>query len=393
MQAGTRRDEKVSMRDRNGCRLTPAALEEFKQRIGDRPISHVADEVNISKDTIRRVLQLSGSGTTVRLETIQKVATAFGLELSTDDYEYYTGGPITELEEDSYSGPNPFHSRGCIRDPDMFGGRHRELLHLQDFVNKRTGCHISGESKIGKSSLIYHFLSHKLQNKEEFKIATINMMDSRNVSIKRLLNYIKSELEPEAKNFESESDIPKMISEINSIIIDNGINKKNNRYIIFFDEFDQFENYSNIENAESVSTINSFENIFWDNMRFWATSGVSIFTASTKELNKIFSPSGNLSPFYNILSLMKLQKFSTADSEEFILKNRYNLPGFSRDEAILIHDKSQGHPLVLHKMCYEVIELKSSQEYIRQDENHRKLIFNNLIENVVFENQKILQVK
>ncbi|MBC8457454.1 MAG: ATP-binding protein, partial [Deltaproteobacteria bacterium] len=51
---------------------------------------------------------------------------------------------------------NPFYERGMIRDPARFFGRQQELREIFDLL--RTGQNVSvvGDSKIGKSSLLYY---------------------------------------------------------------------------------------------------------------------------------------------------------------------------------------------------------------------------------------------
>lgn len=55
--------------------------------------------------------------------------------------------------------PNPFFHRGPVRDPAYFFGREAELRYLADLIKQGQSVSLSGQRRIGKTSLLFH-LAH-----------------------------------------------------------------------------------------------------------------------------------------------------------------------------------------------------------------------------------------
>ncbi len=51
---------------------------------------------------------------------------------------------------------NPFSNRAMIKNPDEFFGRKNELTTIFSRLSNLQSCDVSGERKIGKSSLLYY---------------------------------------------------------------------------------------------------------------------------------------------------------------------------------------------------------------------------------------------
>src|SRR5579859_4626770 len=53
---------------------------------------------------------------------------------------------------------NPYLSRGPVRAPEMFFGRHAELWEMASFISGNQSISVVGQRKIGKTSLLFHLM-------------------------------------------------------------------------------------------------------------------------------------------------------------------------------------------------------------------------------------------
>jgi hypothetical protein len=79
-------------------------------------------------------------------------------------------------------------------------------------------------------------------------------------------------------------------------------------------------------------------------------------------LSNLVSSTNPVSPFFNIFAVVRVGPFSDKDAEDFVTRERPNVPKFTEMEKRAILDFAKGHPLVLQIACFHVLEGKRGGE-------------------------------
>lgn len=338
---------------KNGFRLTSTGLKQIKEYLDSKysktPIYRLAEiikvpennlpesgkNLQISKDTIRRILQLDEKSLSLRKETIEEFANRIGFDLLPN---HITSIPELAQDISKYAEYiNPFTSRTCMQPPSTFFGRKHELHKMHNSFNFGTGYHIHGESRVGKSSLLRQF-AYEIVRSWDTYFAIVDLNDSRTHTQVGILSVIAQSF-----NF---PETPESISDFNNLYVSqfNG----NKKYVILFDHFERY--------SELIASKVEFE--FWLNMRWLISQDVIIHTSSTKVLSDIRSISGDYSPLHNVLLPLNLERFSDEETIGFITEMRDGVMPFSEDEVQIIHKYSKCHPLALQVLCYYFLDAK-----------------------------------
>jgi hypothetical protein len=235
---------------------------------------------------------------------------------------------------------NPFSNRAMIKNPDEFFGRKSELAAIFSRLSNLQSCDVSGERKIGKSSLLYYIFM-ELRDGDEYRIAYIDMQDAKYHTVEGFLKYSLKELGSDPGVISSNSHNENLIAFSDSI---EGLRSKIKPVLLI----DEFENLT--KRAEE------FNNDFFDAMRSLGYRGnIAYVTASLHSLKTQCTVGNFTSPFYNIFSQVTLGLFSPEETTDFLSARREGFE-FNKREIEFIKRIANNHPLYLQIACYHVFE-------------------------------------
>ena len=249
---------------------------------------------------------------------------------------------------------NPFSNRRMIKNPDEFFGRKDELTTIFTRLPNLQSCDVSGERKIGKSSLLYYIFL-KLRDGDEYRIAYIDMQDAKYHTLEGFLKYSLKELGSDPGVISSNSHNENLIAFSDSI---KGLRSKIKPVLLI----DEFENLTKRQEE--------FTNDFFDAMRSLGSHGqIAYVSASLHSLKWLCIAGHFTSPFYNIFSQVPLGQFSPEETTEFLSAKRGGVE-FNEEEIEFIKEIANNHPLHLQIACYHVLESKGNvydEKKIRKD--------------------------
>jgi AAA+ ATPase superfamily predicted ATPase len=228
-----------------------------------------------------------------------------------------------------------------IKNPDEFFGRKDELRTIFSRLSNLQSCDVSGERKIGKSSLLYYIFM-KLRDGDEYMIAYIDLQDAKYHTIEGFLKYSLHELGDDPKNILSSNSLNENLIAFSDSIADLSNEIKP---VLLIDEFEKLT-----ERQEG------FNNDFFDAMRSLGSQGnIAYVTASVAPLNKLYGRGNFTSPFPNIFSEVRLSQFTSEETSEFLSAKREDVE-FTENEIGFIKEIANNHPLHLQIACYHVLE-------------------------------------
>ena len=260
---------------------------------------------------------------------------------------------------------NPFSNRTMIMNPDEFFGRNEQLETIFKRLVNLQSCDISGERKIGKSSLLYHiFLKMHTELGDDYEAVYIDMQDPKYHTVGGFLKYSLKELG-------SNSEV---ISSSNSL---------NEKLVAFTESIESLRKEKLpvllIDECENMIKRQEFNNEFFETMRSLGNNGnLAYVTASLHSIKGLCMQGNFTSPFYNIFSDVPLGMFSTEETHEFLSAERNGFK-FNEYEITFIEEIADNNPLHLQIACYHVFENrgktwneKKLTKVIKKEFNHYK---------------------
>lgn len=241
---------------------------------------------------------------------------------------------------------NPFTDRNIIKNPDEFFGRKEELRTIFTRLQRLQSTSIYGERKIGKSSLLYNvFYNIPEKLGSEYKSAYIDLRESRYHTSYYFLKNVLLEFECD----------PEVIQEINNytknlIVYSESIKdlSKKCKPILLIDEFDHI-----------IKKPNEFNEDFLETLRTLGSQGyIAYVIASLRSLNELYRRTKLCSPFYSILSEVKLGEFTQSETTDFLSAKREGVY-FDSKEIQLIREISGKNPLHMRIACDHIFTSKS----------------------------------
>ena len=221
---------------------------------------------------------------------------------------------------------NPFYERGMIRDPARFFGRRRELREI--FGLLRTGQNVSviGDSKIGKSSLLYYIYTtggDRLGVDCIFIFLDLMRVTGEADFYERVveeLGYAGNT----ARQFERQL-------------------RKAERVILCLDEFERFkdEDFS----AQAVNLLRSLAQ----------EPELTLALATHQPMETLFPHEGLVSPFYNIFHRCVLGSFTEAEARQLLTGLLASTDvNFSEAEITQLSNVTNCHPYQLQVAAYHL---------------------------------------
>jgi len=222
--------------------------------------------------------------------------------------------------------PNPFTDVGCIDDPAHFFNRNNEFKRIFDALARNECVSIVGDSKIGKSSLLYQVAKQGAINiNAQFAYLTLERVTSGSAFYEYACRALGG-------SGTRNRDLARLI--------DSG-----QRKILCLDEMERLCDRSFGNN------IRSFLRGYADG----ANAPLKLVVASRRALMQLFPDDANsTSPLYNIFpEIITLANFSRADCERF-LDARLAYTGVTFDTATRdeLWTLTQGHPYKLQRAAH-----------------------------------------
>jgi class 3 adenylate cyclase len=237
--------------------------------------------------------------------------------------------------------PNPFIWRNGITITEDFFNRDNEQSKLRSFLHGKQNCQVVGPRRIGKTSLLRQIMRMAPVWIESCVVAYLDFQDPRCFNLSGWLHRA-------SRQFRWSSPAGNL-SEFADYVEDMSL--KNLHPVLCLDEFNELEKRRS-----------EFDRDFYLTLRSCGQQGMSIITASHKQLIEITDHSDPSSPFYNIFPLLSLEPFSETDAEDFVTLYRSGVPTFQRKEKIAILKFAKNHPLALQVACFHVLEASRTGE-------------------------------
>jgi len=235
--------------------------------------------------------------------------------------------------------PNPFIWRGGITDASDFFNRDEEQQTIRTYVQGRQNCQIVGPRRIGKTSLLRQIERSAASWQKPVNAAYVDLQDPRCYSLVGCLRHI-------ARQFQWSSTPVTLadFAECAEMAVRNGPPP-----LLCLDEFEALAKHRT-----------EFTEDFFLTLRSCSQQGLSIITASLRQLIELTDRGDPSSPFYNIFPLVRLNPFNRQDSEDFINLHRPGTPPFDAEERAAILEFANGRPLALQVACFHVLDAKVS---------------------------------
>ncbi len=223
---------------------------------------------------------------------------------------------------------NPFRDRGRINDPARLFDRRRILRELRDMLAHGNAVSLVGDSRIGKSSVLYALYRTAA---EWFPEGIVHYVDLQGV------------LDEEDFCEEVLTGMGREPGDLRAL----KRTLRTERLVLLLDEVEKL-------------TRPAFTADLHDLLRALAQRPtLTLAVASHRPLIELFPPSGDLSPFHNIFAVKRLGPFTPADARAF-LAHRLRGSGvvFTSEEIERLVVESGGHPGRLQELAYDLFEEK-----------------------------------
>lgn len=227
---------------------------------------------------------------------------------------------------------NPFYVSGRINDPTYFYGRQREIREIQAELNKGASVALIGETRIGKSSLLYHL--HQTAPTWLRAGTTPVFLDLQRIFDEDdLCQELLAHLHAPGKTIR---ELRRALSEQNVLLL--------------------------LDEAEKLTQPDFSPRIF-DLLRSHAQdANFNLCLTAQKSVIETFIPRLPMSPFHNIFMEKWLGPFTRQEAEAFLWQ-RLSLTGitFSEQEMETLLDESQRKPALLQTLAHRLFSQKVRQ--------------------------------
>jgi len=183
---------------------------------------------------------------------------------------------------------NPFYERGMIRDPARFFGRQRELREIFDLLRTGQNVSIIGDSKIGKSSLLYYiYTTGGDRLSVDYTFIFLDLM------------RVTNEADFYERVVEELGDAGNTTRQFERSL-------RGRRVILAVDEFERFK-----DDDFSAQVVNRLRSLAQG-------PELTLVLATHQPLETLFPHEGGVSPFYNIFHRCVLGVFTEAEARQLL---------------------------------------------------------------------------
>ncbi len=251
--------------------------------------------------------------------------------------------------------PNPYVSRGPVRNADMFFGRKNELLEIANFLGGDQSVSLVGPRKIGKTSLLFHLLRPEIarelgigEGRLECYLDCEALGEESPAGVfQQFAAELSAELEsggaPEEPELRKACAAPTRLAFESAV---RALNWRGLRIVIILDEFERLSANSRLD----VHFFNALRSLAGRFQLAFVTASASplIDLTYSSRSREILS-----SPFFNIFAPLDIGLLPDTDALDLIQTpaDRSGRP-FPPDVQKLLHRLAGGHPLILQVACF-----------------------------------------
>jgi tRNA A-37 threonylcarbamoyl transferase component Bud32 len=284
--------------------------------------------------------------------------------------------------------PNPYVSRGPVRNADMFFGRKNELLEIANFLGGDQSVALVGPRKIGKTSLLFHLLRPEIAG--ELGIGAgrlVCYLDCEALgeeSPAGVFQQFAAELaaELESGGAPEEPELRKACASPTRLAFESAVralNRRGLRIVIILDEFERLSANSRLD-VHFFNALRSLAGRFQLAFLTASASPLIDLTYSSRSRDILSSP------FFNIFAPLNLGLLPDTDALDLIQTpaDRSGRP-FPPDVQKFLHRLAGGHPLILQVACFHAMEQPGNPAGIeertaREMQSHFEYAWRNLTE-------------
>ena len=245
---------------------------------------------------------------------------------------------------------NPYQDMIAVRHADMLFGRMDEFRRLYGGIANRQSISVVGLRHIGKSSILMHMLSAKMQQQFPYDLSfcIFVLLDLRTFRQKTCDYFFDSVCEQVVaqahENLNLTTESYKGADGFGSLV--QQIARKGFHLVLLMDAFD------------NVARNEKFDMDFFSFLRsqaYW----VSYVTASIAPVSDICHQEIKESPFFNIFDTLTIGPLAHNEAEKLILQpaQRAQFP-FTEEEKEWILDQAGRHPFFVQRVCHLLFEEK-----------------------------------
>ncbi|MCK6561693.1 CHAT domain-containing protein [bacterium] len=250
---------------------------------------------------------------------------------------------------------NPYTYRGMITDRANFYGRQGVIQYIRSSLLKKQCCALIGETKIGKSSILYHIWK-TVGEDEAFRNLLVVYLDVSDTSVSsgpaRFFRTVKDEVNRQLVR----SSRPAIPIRETEDVYDNfrifllDLRDKGMTLSLLLDEFD------------TLAGSDKFGIEFRQFLRAQMLHEFSYVTATRADFESLFPEdvkAGLTSPWFNTFLMYRIGAFSIEEAREFIIQSSEKVAIPLRDYEQEIIALAGTHPLLLQITCGFYFELYS----------------------------------
>ena len=225
---------------------------------------------------------------------------------------------------------------GPITDPADFFGREREISFCLARLRGMQSVSITGERRIGKSSLLHHLMATARERfGPEYRVAYVDLLSPAARTLPGLLGEILCQL--------GVKQTAATLTEFEQRL--NELHEQAAKPLVALDEWEMF-----------VRLPNEFSREFCEALRSFASNcRLALLTASRITLREMYDRGEMVSPLYNILGTQKLGLFTEKEVREFVTLRRSGVRLGEEQVAEILRRGGQ-HPLRLQVLCFHAAQ-------------------------------------
>lgn len=245
---------------------------------------------------------------------------------------------------------NPFTIGPKIQNPEEFVGRTAELNHIIARLRKKESSSVVGDRRIGKSSLLYHLCQTGMARigDESFRFLYIELTDASTHNVVDFLRTILAALNCSTDGVKDENKPNRNLMAFDreiKTLADNG-----ESVVLCLDEFEGLFEHPT-----------EFNNGFFNHLRSMLNGRrLALITATCETLETYGQEKRLSSPFFNLLSVIRLGDFTEEEAVQF-LALYHPQANFTETELRFITSWLDPHPLKLQILCDQVLQNREWQ--------------------------------
>ena len=257
--------------------------------------------------------------------------------------------------------PCPFVAGPRIEDPRLFVGRKDELRFLRDRMTgpQPVSVNVTGERRIGKSSLLYHFYqtwTERVPDPSHYVVIFLSLQDARCHQEKTFYRTVAKTLLQQPKIGKD----PELAPRFQDGNLDRGqfsrairaCHRKSLLPVLCLDEFEAL-----------LSRPREFDDGFYDGLRsLLDANALMLIVASRESLMTLAQDHRLTSRFFNLGQTLTLERFRPEEVDDLVRLPASTVPGapaaLSLEEQQTAREWGDGHPFYLQLAALHICEAR-----------------------------------